>query len=603
LSAILCQPPEAPFTRLPIQGDSAHVFRELFPDRLIMPTTPAGLDLSRLLQRGDRMFPAYPQVGRYFPASSIEDARRRVGRSIDRGDGPCLVVGGPGTGKSLLLQVLAAQYHEQFDVVLLACAPLRTRRALLQAILFELGLPHRMNGEGDLRLSLLDHLLSAKESPSGLLLLVDEAQSLSPALLDELRVMTNLVRGGAPRVRLVLAGSAALEESFANVELESFSQRLSARCYLAPMTRKETSQFIRAQIAASGGEPNELFAEEAAGAIFEATDGVPRLVNQLCDRALVMAEAQNLSHIDRDLIQAAWSDLQQLPTPWETPSSTTAAAPSPQVVEFGQLRDEPIIDDVRCEDMAEIEPTELDADDVLQELPLPSGAPKYVENVVRQPGDPFGEEFDEEEVVLDNFAAWDNMFLRDRIRVENRRDPGFASLVRDAINASSVAPMPVENQATEMSPAARLMPSPPEEVADSITVPGEPIDEFADVCSESESRPDEDQNVPLLRLANVPELLPLTPIPLIPASQIDSAGVAAYDPVLPEDDDIKFGDWFNRFAVEHAQGAEGSPESAVGLLDEEPILVIEDEIPDQPARKPQVRRQEYRQLFSRLRSG
>ncbi|HEY3394513.1 MAG TPA: AAA family ATPase [Lacipirellulaceae bacterium] len=577
-----------------------------------MPTTPAGLDLHGLLTRAERVFPACPQVGRYFPASSIEDARRRLSRAIDRGDGPCLVVGGPGTGKSLLLQVLAAQYHEQFDVVLLACAPLRTRRALLQAILFELGLPHRMNGEGDLRLSLLDHLLSAPPptpprrgqefEEGGLLLLVDEAQSLSSALLDELRVMTNLVRGGAPRVRLVLAGSAALEESFAHVELESFSQRLSSRCYLAPMTRNETSQFIRAQIAASGGDPNELLAEEAAGAVFEATDGVPRLVNQLCDRALVMAESENLARIDRNLIQAAWSDLQQLPTPWETPSSGSAAAPSPQVVEFGQLRDEPIVDDELCEDMVEIEPTELDVDDVPQELPTPSGALERAEAIARDPANPFGEQFDEEELVLDNFAAWDNMFLRARIRVENRRDPGFASLVQDAINASSVAPVPVENHAAE-TPAARLMPSPPEEVADSIAVLGETIDEFVDDCSESESRSDEDQNVPLLRLAVVPELLPLTPIPLIPASPMDSAGEAAFDPVLPEDEDIKFGDWFNRFAVEHAQGAEGSPESAVGLLDDEPILVIEEETPDQPARKPQARRQEYRQLFSRLRSG
>jgi hypothetical protein len=458
-------------------------------------------------------------------------------------------------------------------------------------------LPHRINGEGDLRLSLLDHLLSAKESPSGLLLLVDEAQSLSPALLDELRVMTNLVRGGAPRVRLVLAGSAALEESFAHVELESFSQRLSVRCYLAPMTRKETSQYIRAQIAASGGDPAELLAEEAATAVFEATDGVPRLVNQLCDRALVMSESQNLARIDRNLIQAAWSDLQQLPTPWETSSSTSAAASSPQVVEFGQLRDEPIIDDELCEDMAAIEPTELDVDDVLQELPMPSGAYECAEAIV-DPANPFGEQFDEEELVLDNFAAWDNMFLRARIRVENRRDPGFASLVQDAINASSVAPVPAENHAIE-TPTARLMPAPPEEVAE----PGETIDEFADECSESESRSDQDQNVPLLRLAVVPELLPLTPIPLISASQMDSAGDAAFDPVLPEDEDIKFGDWFNRFAAEHAQGEEGSPESAVGLLDEEPILVIEDETPDQPARKPQARRQEYRQLFSRLRSG
>ena len=568
-----------------------------------MPTTPARLDLQGLLAQGDRVFPACPQVGRYFPAASIEDARRRVGRAIDRGDGPCLVVGGPGTGKSLLLQVLAAQYHERFDVVLLACAPLRTRRALLQAILFELGLPHRINGEGDLRLSLLDHLLSAKECPSGLLLLVDEAQSLSTALLDELRVMTNLVRGGAPRVRLVLAGSAALEESFTNVELESFSQRLSARCYLAPMTRRETTQYIRAQIAASGGEPSEWFLEEAAGAVFEATDGVPRLVNQLCDRVLVMAEAQNLARIDRNLIQAAWSDLQQLPTPWETPASGSTAAPSPQVVEFGALRNELFVEDVRGGDMAEIEPTELDVDDVLPELPMPSGAQESAGTVVRDPVNPFGEQFDEEEVVLDNFAAWDNMFLQDRIRVANRRDPGFASLVQDAINASSVAPVPVENQATETSPAARLMPLPPEEAASPIVVPDEPIDEFADVGSDSEPSSDEEQHVPLLRLAIVPELLPLTPIPLIPASRIDAAGEAAFDPVVPEGEEIRFGDWFNSFAMEYAQGAEGSSDSAVQLLDDEPILVIEEEIPDQPARKPQARRQEYRQLFSRLRSG
>ena len=77
------------------------------------------------------------------------------------------------------------------------------------------------------------------------------AVAIASRSLDELRVLTNLVRGGAPRVRLVLAGSSALEESFANPELESFSQRLSARCYLAPFSRDETSQFIRAKMAAS----------------------------------------------------------------------------------------------------------------------------------------------------------------------------------------------------------------------------------------------------------------------------------------------------------------------------------------------------------------
>jgi hypothetical protein len=107
-----------------------------------MPAQPTPkLNLRQLIERGERPFPSHPQVNRYFPAAAIENARRRVIRALDRGDGPALVIGGAGTGKSLFLQVLAAQFSQRFDVVLLACARLCTRRALLQAILFEHGLP------------------------------------------------------------------------------------------------------------------------------------------------------------------------------------------------------------------------------------------------------------------------------------------------------------------------------------------------------------------------------------------------------------------------------------------------------------------------------
>src|SRR4051794_17769829 len=260
-----------------------------------MPTT--ALTLRELAEREDRVFPTYPQVSRYFPGGSIEDARTRLGRAIDRGDGPGFVVGGPGSGKSLLLQVLASQFQEQFDVVLPACARLCTRRALLQSILFELGLPYRSRDEGELRLSLLDRLLSKEDCASGLLLLIDEAQTLPPPLLDELRVLTNVVRGSQPQVRLVLAGSSSLEECFTDPELESFSQRLTARTYLGSFNREETGQFIGAQVAALGVASEDIFGADACSAVFEATDGVPRLVNQLCDRALLDANTAGLNKI------------------------------------------------------------------------------------------------------------------------------------------------------------------------------------------------------------------------------------------------------------------------------------------------------------------
>src|SRR4051812_7811543 len=422
-----------------------------------MPTT--ALTLRQLAEREDRVFPTYPQVARYFPARSIEDARARLGRAIERGDGPGLVVGGPGTGKSLLLQVLASQYHERFDVVLPACARLCTRRALLQAILFELGLPYRVRDEGDLRLSLLDHLLSREECPTGLLLLVDEAQTLSSSLLDELRVLTNLVRGGMPRVRLVLAGSSALEESFAHPELESFSQRLSARCYLGPFGREETTQFVRAQIAASSGSPDELFAKEAWEAVFDATDGVPRLINQLCDRALVEAAATNRPRIDLAIIQHAWADIQQLPAPWDTPAPTTAPPAPLQVVEFGQLDQAPVAASVPAspylsatddddDSLLEVDSTELDLVEEVAERKVEHETKAAIAaKPASHTADPFAEEFDEEEVVLDSFASWDDMFRRDVPRVQNRRDPEFASLVQSAISTADVGASPMAAKA------------------------------------------------------------------------------------------------------------------------------------------------------------
>jgi type II secretory pathway predicted ATPase ExeA len=582
------------------------------------PTSNAALTLRQLADQPQRVFPTYPQVDRYFPAAAIEAARQRLGRAIQRGDGPAVLIGGPGTGKSLLLQVLAAQYHERFDVVLLACARLCTRRALLQAILFELGLPYKSRDEGELRLSLLDQLLSTVQCPAGLLLLVDEAQTLPIALLDELRVLTNLVRGGAPRVRLVLAGSATLEESFASAELESFSQRLSARCYLPPLCREETTQFIRASIAAAGAAPEELFGEDAYRAVFEASDGVPRLVNQLCDRAIDFALSHGQARVNAQAVQTAWSDLQQLPTPWETPDApefaTDIASP---VVEFGDLSEntvdgEPAVVDTafNAHAVAEIEPTELDDEDDWAEPEVsgtstvsaarqhqdesgdrslsstarqmsqadqreagnpasnhrPAGPIAAQPSITPSAADPFAEEFDEEEVVLDNFAAWDDTFRQLLPCVENRRDPGFSQRVQAAIEVSTetvpgTCSTNVAGEHEELSEESFLTPS---EVDDP-------------------SSPETDEAWPPLRLAIVSEPAPLQPIPLVPPGRKKMTR-----------------------AVSHSCGSrppehlhETVPDTFFGAEEEPPILLVEEE----PSPQPPVRRENYRNLFSRLRSG
>ena len=283
-----------------------------------------------------RPFPAVPVAERYYAGGTIETARATLARCLLRGEGAGLVVGPTGTGKSLLCRVLAEQFAEQFPVAVLASGRLATRSALFQAILFELSRSYRGMDEGELRLALVDYLTTHEDCPQGLVLLVDEAQSLPLRLIDEIRMLTNVTRDGMPAVRLVLAGGCVLEERLASPKLDSFSQRLVARCYLEPFNRTETQQYVQSQVTSVGGVGTTLFPAEACQAVYQATDGVPRLINQVCDHALLLAYVAQRSPITSKIVEEAWADLQQLPTPWTAESEPNA---DNAVIEFGGLDD------------------------------------------------------------------------------------------------------------------------------------------------------------------------------------------------------------------------------------------------------------------------
>ncbi len=363
-----------------------------------------------------RPFLAAPHTSRYFPATVIENARKTLTRCIDRGEGAGLIVGPSGTGKTLLCLMLAERFQSRFSIVLLSSGRLGTRHALLQAILYELGLPYRGMDEGELRLSLLDHIEPAAAGGEGLLLLIDEAHTLPWRLLEEVRMITNLVRDGQPRVRVVLAGSASLEERFASPKLNSFSQRLAARCYLESLDSAETLAYVQAQISAVGGDPAQIFNDDALRSIYRASDGIPRLINQVCDHALILASLGGLCRLTSEAIEEAWADLQQLPTPWTIAQAVSDSGS--QVVEFGGLDDSKY-------DMPEAIPFRAPAPQELHvtgsEDPLdviqdhlsriddsfrPAGMiGSEVEIDFPEFGDPLSEQFAEEEVVLDRYGS------------------------------------------------------------------------------------------------------------------------------------------------------------------------------------------------------
>lgn len=383
-----------------------------------------------------RPFPSAPRTDRYFPAAAIENSRQTLSRCIERADGPGLLVGGPGTGKSLVCALLADQFRDRFHLVKLDHARFCTRRALLQAVMFELNLPYRGLDEGELRLAMIEFAKSSDAGREGLLLVIDEAQTLPVRLIEEVRMITNVIVGGQPRLRLVLSGNSSLEERLASPKLESLNQRISARCYLQPLNYDETAAYTRAQLAAVGGDPDRIFRGDIWQAVYHASGGIPRLINQVCDHALMLAAVAQRPALDAALVEEAWADLQQLPLPWPTKAQAAKAAES--VVEFGSLEagdqedalcagDLPegtaaarpeVIDLTSQLEQIELHVAEWDApetstpddasqeDDALQEdgvtLPAPAAA---VAEVHVPANNPFGDGFEEEEAVRDHYAS------------------------------------------------------------------------------------------------------------------------------------------------------------------------------------------------------
>lgn len=271
-----------------------------------------------ILRSSNRPFKATPDIEFYYPATSSEEARQTAVRAVERAEGPVAIMGAAGLGKSMLSEVIANDLCAHFDIIQLHATKLCSRKALLQNILHELDQPYRDMNEGELQLAIMDQLEpSDQRAPGGLAIIVDEAHTLPSKLLEELRLLTNFTRDHQPRARLVLLAGLRLEETLSSPELDSFNQRLAARCYLTPMDRTDTQAFVESQITRAGLHPREFITQDGIQSVYAASEGVPRIANQVLDHAIVLAATSGQCPISASLIEEAWADLQQLPVPWQ----------------------------------------------------------------------------------------------------------------------------------------------------------------------------------------------------------------------------------------------------------------------------------------------
>jgi general secretion pathway protein A len=288
-----------------------------------------------------RPFSFAPDVESYFSVDFVEKSRQTVERTIRKGEGISLVFGATGTGKSLLMRMLRQSLEAEYTVVLVSNSRLETPKALFLQLAHDLNLACSGSETVELRLQVLDFV--RKEFCRSLVLLFDESQHLSPSVLEEIRFLTDSADGSAPLFRAILAGTPDFEEKLTSPKLEAFNQRVVSRCYLDSFTGEETSRYITRQtddlrIAPPHSVSTSLFTESAKRRVYQLTDGIPRLINQLCSAALQFAAEREKENVDEVLINGAWASLQHI-EPFETnetDSSTTleSVIPPEQIEEI-----------------------------------------------------------------------------------------------------------------------------------------------------------------------------------------------------------------------------------------------------------------------------
>ncbi len=383
-----------------------------------------------------RPFPSVPSLVGYVESDTHTEAVETLLRCVRRDEGIGTLISPPGLGKSTVALRLEEELEDQFEVVRLNSGHCGSRRALLQAIAYALDLPCRGLEEGELRIQFAEYVERIDSRRKlGIVILVDEADLLPIRLLEELRLLTNFAGQSRSRVSIVLLGGMGLEERLASPYLTSFNQRIGARAYLQGLSTSEVSTYVQQQLKQAGVRRG-LFDDTAIETIAQRSQGVPRIVNQICDHALLLAALGDQTGIDADGIEEAWADLQRLPAP-KRQLRRDSAHSTDNLIEFGSLEDdtlEPVAEFPKVvrfhEEVAEIDEEEF--------IPEAIEEPE-VELTFQNATNPFEEKFEKEEIVLDRFASLgDQEFSGFRRVVSPRNSEIAAFLVGSDDNPSEV---------------------------------------------------------------------------------------------------------------------------------------------------------------------
>jgi general secretion pathway protein A len=260
-------------------------------------------------------FGATPNPRQLYPSRTHQEALASLRYGFRSNRGFTAMIAQPGMGKTTLLFRFLDEIRDAARSVFLfdmdsSCEP----RELLGYILLDLGITPAGNTY-QMHQQLNDALVEENRRGRTVVVVIDEAQNLSEAMLERVRLLTNFETSKGKLMQVVLAGQPQLADKLMQPSLVQLRQRISTICRLEPFSEEETLAYISYRLRQAGHSGDPLFSADALALIAEASQGIPRTINNLCFNALSLCRALKRNAVDRSMVSEIIADLQLTPLP------------------------------------------------------------------------------------------------------------------------------------------------------------------------------------------------------------------------------------------------------------------------------------------------
>lgn len=256
----------------------------------------------------EKPFALTPDPRYFYPSRAHREALDHLLYGIREREGFIVITGDVGTGKTTLCRAILLQLEEGTTSAVIL-NPILSEDELLRAILHDFGLTAAGRTKNELIGELNEFLIHTIVAGRRAVLIVDEAQNLSHALLEQIRLLSNLETERDKLIQIILVGQLGLLTHLASPELKQLNQRVSVRYRLRPLPYQETCQYVYHRLMVAGGTTGVSFSSGALRAIYAYSQGIPRLINLAADRALLQGYTDQAREITRRRAQAAIASL------------------------------------------------------------------------------------------------------------------------------------------------------------------------------------------------------------------------------------------------------------------------------------------------------